>query len=86
LLAEHRGAYNRKGRSKLTEEIILSWVDEYYQVNGRYPNLTSGAIEGQPHESWSGVNSALGYGIRGLERKTTLKRLIAERRMGRESD
>lgn len=86
LLAEHRGAYNRKGRSKLTEEIILSWVDEYYQVNGRYPNLTTGAIEGQSHESWSGVNSALGYGIRGLERKTTLKRLIAEGRMGREGD
>lgn len=80
LLAERRGKYNRKGRPRFSEELILEWADQYYAAHGVWPNRHSGPIDGQPYETWGRVNTALFEGLRGLTRKTTLRRLLEERR------
>src|SRR5207248_3074047 len=72
LLAEHKGVRNRKALPKLAIEQILSATDAHYDRHGTLPDLHSGAIEDLPGETWSGVNSALHIGGRGLPGGLTL--------------
>jgi hypothetical protein len=83
LLANQRGVRNKKGLSPLTVEQILLWADSYRERTGQWPKHSSGSIEDAPGETWSGVNSALVAGIRGLQGGSSLPRLLAEQRDAR---
>ncbi len=69
--------------SSLTVEQILGWADAHFRRTGRWPTERSGPIEGAD-DSWCAINAALTVGCRGLPGGTTLPRLLAEHRGGRD--
>jgi hypothetical protein len=83
LLAEHRRARNIYTVQPLAVKQILAWADAHHAATGRWPNASSGVVEGVPGETWGAINRALGEGRRGLSGKTTLVRLLVVHR-GRE--
>jgi hypothetical protein len=80
LLAEHRGARNRRGLPKLTEPQVLAWADAYQARHGGWPTPRSGAIEETPGETWMAVDQALRTGLRGFPGGSSLARVIKESR------
>ena len=80
LLAERRGHRNRKGLPPYTEEQILEWVDAFNERNGRWPRASDGTIAEAPGETWRAVDMALGKGLRGLPGRSTLAKLLNDRR------
>jgi hypothetical protein len=83
LLAAHRDVRNRKALPKLTIEEILAAADAHYGRHGTLPDLHAGPIEDLRRETWSGVNSALHIGGRGLPGGLTLVRLFKKHRRDR---
>ena len=79
LLAEHRGVRNQMDLPALTVKQILIWADEHEAATGEWPGLGSGTIRGTD-ESWSRISDALSRGLRGLPGRSSLARLLAERR------
>ena len=76
LLAERRGY-----RGPLTVERILAWADAHHAATGRWPtSWSSGAVRGEPGETWPSLDDALRDGRRGLPGGTTLAQLLAEHR------
>jgi len=63
----------------LTIERILAWADEHKNRTGTWPKRTSGTIHGT-HETWSGVESALRAGVRGLVKGLSLAKLLLNER------
>ncbi len=59
------GGRVRTPRPPLTPAHILAWADQHFAVCGRWPTVRSGAIPGQPGETWCGVDVALRHGRRG---------------------
>ena len=80
LLEEHRGARNIKNLPQLTLDRILVWVDSHHERTGRWPTRNSGQIADSPGESWANIDQALVKGLRGLDRGSSLARLLAEHR------
>ncbi|HEV3021469.1 MAG TPA: hypothetical protein VGX76_03345 [Pirellulales bacterium] len=80
LLAQHRGVRNLGDLSPLTLAGILAWADAHFARNGGWPNRESGPIPEASGDTWAAVNRALQAGSRGLRGKTTLTKLLAERR------
>lgn len=80
LLAEQRGVRNRWSLGRLTPKTILAWADAHRQRTGRWPRRTDGPVKDAPGETWSGINSALLEGLRGLPGGQTLIQLLARRR------
>jgi hypothetical protein len=84
LFRAHRGIppVNRSPppRPPLTEQVILTWADQFHAAMGMWPKKYSGAISGTAKESWAGVNKALSKGLRGLAGGTTLCGLLARER------
>jgi hypothetical protein len=81
LLAERRGHRNRGDLPPLTEEQILAWADEHRRRTGMWPNKrTPGTIPDTRGETWTNVDAALWTGHRGLPGKSSLARLLADRR------
>ena len=78
LLAQHRGARNKKNLPGITVEQILDWTDQYHEKNGKWPNRNSGQIEDSEGETWMGIQSSLAVGGRGLPRKTSFAKLLHE--------
>jgi hypothetical protein len=72
-------------RPPLDEDLILSWADAYFERSGEWPTINAGSIPEANGYTWCAVNSALQQGIRGLPRKTTLARLLEEKRGKRNS-
>ena len=79
LLAERRNVRNVQDLPPLTIKQILAWADAHKTERGRWPNQKSGDVTGSD-ETWSGINNALGRGIRGLLGGSSLAQLLAERR------
>jgi hypothetical protein len=80
LLAARRGVRNHLALPPLTAEQILAWADAHHTRTGAWPHRDSGRITGVPTESWSGVNTALCRGTRGLPGGSSLAQLLhAER-------
>jgi hypothetical protein len=65
---------------RLTNELILSWADAYFERRGRWPTEYSGAIPGSGGDNWRAVNAALNSGCRGLQPGSSLALLLHERR------
>ena len=85
LLAQHRNARNHGKLPALTDGQILAWADVYFQRTGKWPSRYSGPIHGAADETWSGVDSALNSGGRGLSGGYSLTRLLAKHRGVRNS-
>jgi hypothetical protein len=69
----------------LTEEQILAWADASHAQTGDWPQVKTGPVVDAPHETWSGINRALEFGMRGLPGKNSLARLLADHRGVRNS-
>jgi hypothetical protein len=69
-------------RSPLTVARTLSWADAHRPRAGRWPEESSGPVEGAPGEAWPAVCAALRQGLRGLPGGDMLLRLL--RRSGRQ--
>jgi hypothetical protein len=69
----------------LTEEQILAWADASHAQTGDWPQVKTGPVADAPHETWSGINRALEFGMRGLPGKNSLARLLADHRGVRNS-
>lgn len=80
LLAEQRGARNRRGLPKLTEGHVLAWIDAYQARHGGWPRPRSGPVEDAPGETWLAMDQALRTGLRGFPGGSSLARLIKENR------
>ncbi|HEV3003741.1 MAG TPA: hypothetical protein VGX78_04740 [Pirellulales bacterium] len=79
LLSEYRGKRNAGRLPALSEEQIIGWAGAFRLRKGRWPMDRDGPIEDAPGETWTGVNSALAGGHRGLAGGSTLARLLAQR-------
>jgi hypothetical protein len=65
----------------LTVDEILGWADDHRLRTGDWPGIYSGPVQGGPlGENWRKIDNALRYGLRGLEGKSSLAQLLAERR------
>ena len=78
-LARRRGVRHPVHPPRLTVIKILVWAKAHRRRTGRWPTATSGPVAESPGETWNGVNLALWNGVRGLEGKTSLARLLQER-------
>ncbi len=75
-------AVSRNGRlATLTPALILAWADAHHGRTGAWPSSTSGPVGDAPGETWSGLNTALRLGTRGLPGGDSVHRLL--RREGR---
>lgn len=61
----------------LTEEQIEIWVTSHQAATGKMPSRDSGPIPKSGGETWCGVVIALRKAGRGLNQRTTLKKLMA---------
>jgi hypothetical protein len=78
LLAERRGARNRKGLPRLTIEQIRTWADGHRAATGHWPSAQSGPVAGAPApgETWAAIYHALRNGDRGLPGGLSLAQLL----------
>ena len=79
LLAEHRGVRNIHDLPPLSIQQILVWADEHRAVTGDWPRQASGRVS-NTDETWTGINTALNRGRRGLPSGSSLPRLLTEHR------
>src|SRR5436190_15884160 len=70
----------RRKPPPLTIGKILAWADDHFEATGRWPISDSGEVSANTNETWANVNNALYVGLRGLPGKSSLARLLAERR------
>jgi hypothetical protein len=77
LLARRRGVRNPGGLPVLSKRKILAWAEAHFQRTGTWPTAASGAVVDAPGENWQALDHALRKGFRGLNGKTSLKRLLA---------
>lgn len=67
-------------RPDLSIRQILAWADAFHARTGRWPSKTAGLIPESDGNTWNAVHLALLRGSRGLERGSSLARLLAEQR------
>jgi hypothetical protein len=86
-LLERCGRHPRRNRhhhparhTPLTIEQILTWADQFYRRNGRWPARLAGSIAGARDETWLSVDTALRQGLRGLTRGSSVARLLEQHR------
>ena len=79
LLAKCRSVRNNHDLSPLTIHQILAWADGHKMATEEWPGKESGAVVGTD-EKWSGINTSLRTGSRGLPGHSSLAKLLAEHR------
>jgi hypothetical protein len=80
LLARDRGVRNPQALPRLTQRLVLAWANAHRSRTGQWPTRKSGAIWDAAGETWSGVDTALRDGLRGLPGGSSLARLLARHR------
>jgi hypothetical protein len=80
LLAQHCKVRNPAKPPKLTVAKILRWADAYFSRHSKRPSDKSGAIGGNPGETWNAVDKALRSGRRGLPGGSSLALLLDAKR------
>ncbi len=80
LLKRHRRVGRHVRMPVLTVEYILNSADKHHRRTDTWPNVNSGSIKGAPGETWLRINSALRKGTRGLPGRSTLAKLLVEKR------
>ncbi|HTU93506.1 MAG TPA: DEAD/DEAH box helicase family protein, partial [Gemmataceae bacterium] len=76
LLAQYRGARNRKNAAPLNTAQIIAWAKAYHERTGKWPNTNSGSIEDALGETWKAVNMALIQGGRGFPGGSSLPQFL----------
>lgn len=79
LLKQQRGHRSHLDKRPLSISMILAWADQYHARTGRWPNTTSGPVDGAD-ETWSGINEVLCDGFRGLPGGQSLVELLRQHR------
>ncbi|HEV3021286.1 MAG TPA: hypothetical protein VGX76_02420 [Pirellulales bacterium] len=79
-LRAQRDARKKPKLAPLLVERILAWADAYHARHGSWPLRDSGPVDGVPGETWSKVDTALAFGLRGLADGGSLASLLARRR------
>jgi superfamily II DNA or RNA helicase len=82
LLHQHRGHRNVQNRPCLTVAQVLKWAETHKERTGKWPRHISGPIPGTD-ESWSGIESALQRGRRGLPGDMSIAQLLTKHRSHR---
>lgn len=77
LLARRRGVRNKSALPLLTVKRVRAWAMAHRKRTGQWPIVKSGPILEAPGETWSGVNAALGVGMRGFPGNDSLARLLS---------
>ena len=80
VLGRKRGVRNPTDLPSLSVDQILSWADAHFRRTGQRPKYDCGPILDVPGETWAGVDSALRYGRRNLQKELSMARLLAEHR------
>jgi hypothetical protein len=80
LLQERRGVYHFKNQERLSRDQILAWADAFFENEGHWPNQSSGPVAEKTNLNWRKINNAMHYGLRGLEKGTSLAQLFEEER------
>lgn len=75
-----RPKQRRLHKLPLTIPQILTWADAHHARSGEWPTDRSGPVCEAPGESWSKINQALRFGMRGLAGGVSLRMLLAEQR------
>jgi predicted helicase len=65
---------------RLTIEQILKWADSHHAKTGEWPYRGTGRVLGAPGETWLNIDWALRQGNRGLLVRSSLARLLADKR------
>ena len=65
---------------RLTIEQILKWADSHHAKTGEWPFRETGQVLGEPGETWLNIDWALRQGNRGLLVRSSLARLLADKR------
>jgi hypothetical protein len=65
---------------RLTIDEVLAWADAYHEATGAWPTRVSGKVTAGSDDTWQRIDWALRRGHRGLGVKTSLPRLLNERR------
>jgi hypothetical protein len=76
VLQRYRGVRNRKALPPLRIKQILAWADAHFARTGRWPIHISGPVLDAPGESWSGIQTALRMGLRGLPGGSSLYQVL----------
>lgn len=79
-MRRRRKQSNNWPRPTLTEDQLLAWADAHHNLKGRWPRKDSGLVPGSWTQRWSGIDTALQKGLRGLRGCSSLARLLAARR------
>ena len=80
LLVKHRGHRSKGHAPRLSIPQILAWALAFQTRHGKWPTIRSGPVADAPGETWSGIESALTRGRRGLPGGSSLARLRREQR------
>jgi hypothetical protein len=80
LLARRRGVRNHMLLPPLSIEQILAWADAHHHRTGLWPTADSGPVHELPAENWRMIDKALRAGRRGLPGRSSLARLLSNRR------
>jgi len=80
LLAARRGVRNPRHPPRLTEEMILGWADAHHRKTGKWPNVKTGRVDGARAETWMALDPALQRKTRGLQKESSLAKLLELRR------
>jgi hypothetical protein len=80
LLAENRSVRTAQHVRPLSTKQIIGWIDAYYRRHRKRPTRDSGAIPNSGGETWTAVDLALKRGRRGLAGRSSLAKLIGERK------
>jgi hypothetical protein len=67
-------------RSRLEVAQVLAWAEAHRRRTGAWPRVHSGPVAESPGETWRRIDSALRYGLRGLEGGSSLARLLEHER------
>jgi len=68
----------QRTRPPLTEDFVLYWADAHFATHGSWPKGESGPVDGQPGESWGGIQAALIVGHRGLGPGSSVLKLLVK--------
>jgi hypothetical protein len=83
LLSRRRGLRHHREVPGLTEGQVLAWADAHFRRTGKWPGQASGVVPDSDGETWSGIQSALRVGRRGLPGGDTIVKLLARNGRGR---
>ncbi|HWL94329.1 MAG TPA: hypothetical protein VNT79_12425 [Phycisphaerae bacterium] len=76
LLRRTVGMTRRMYKPVLSVDDIIAWGCDHFSRTGKWPTVNSGKVLAAAGETWSGLNSALGEGMRGLPGKSSIAKLF----------